>query len=349
MSPVHCILLLACVTAMLAAPDAFSMTAFTPTNVEQEKSRKDSESDVIGSQFNLEPKPDLFEGDQMQTEVGEGFGAPDKKPKEQLPVPKAADKTTEGIHQDMTTEAQVGDGHHALKDVNRDIKDMNLIPLDPDQGQGVPLYVVTDALEGSGDEADERHDVNHVETKPTPDARENVTPTHGSETNLASGCSEQLCDEIRNVRIAAHPTTVEAAEGSEVEFICAQDSRSNVSHWFKLRWTGATPGSKLSEKQTGGTGRARSLYGRVTLADSANYTCLPDVPTSCCNPEEVGASVALHVYVAQPYTAHLVVVTALTLVGLAFCVALHYYRRRSYSPVPKSEPSDGNWEHGAVQ
>ncbi|EEC04568.1 hypothetical protein IscW_ISCW016616 [Ixodes scapularis] len=174
----------------------------------------------------------------------------------------------------------------------------------------------TEFLEGSGDMPEpEEHD-----TSPT----------------------ERLCEEIYEAGIVAMPTTLKAAEGSNFEFVCSQTrAGGNDSHWFKLRWD-VTPEAGLSEKQTGGTGRARALFGKANGEGTANYTCSPDLPTGCCDPGKVGATVVLVVYVAPTYVAHIFVVSALTVAGVAFCIFIHLRKRKTYAPVATKEPR--GWE-----
>ncbi|XP_040360874.1 mucin-1 [Ixodes scapularis] len=175
------------------------------------------------------------------------------------------------------------------------------------------------------------------------------TPAHGTPAHstpardvLASGCSERLCEEIYEAGIVATPTTLKAAEGSNFEFVCSQTrAGGNDSHWFKLRWD-VTPEAGLSEKQTGGTGRARALFGQANGEGTANYTCSPDLPTGCCDPGKVGATVVLVVYVAPTYVAHIFVVSALTVAGVAFCIFIHLRKRKTYAPVATKEPR--GWE-----
>uniref|UniRef100_V5H5Y9 Putative nucleolar and coiled-body phosphoprotein 1 n=1 Tax=Ixodes ricinus TaxID=34613 RepID=V5H5Y9_IXORI len=220
----------------------------------------------------------------------------------------------------------------------------------------------TEFLEGSGDTPEpEEHDTSPTSASPTPtvviitastpehSTPEHSTPAHSTPARstpardvLASGCSERLCEEIYEAGIVASPTTLKAAEGSNFEFVCSQTrAGGNDSHWFKLRWD-VTPEAGLSEKQTGGTGRARALFGQANGEGTANYTCSPDLPTGCCDPQKVGATVVLVVYVAPTYVAHIFVVSALTVAGVAFCIFIHLRKRKTYVPVATKEPRD--WE-----
>lgn len=230
-------------------------------------------------------------------------------------------------------------------EVNDDFVDLGLIRATTPR-QDANVFASEADIEGSGADEDAATPTAGHEGNTAITTHAAISRPPSTTAPLVTGCTAALCQDIAQANITAEPSLAKVAEGSPVKFTCTQMSDFNqTGRHFILRWQGpnGTLGG-LQENPDGVSGRAQVLSGHAARdVSETNYTCVPDVPASCC--DGIGVTVTLVVYDVPVYTTHMAILGGLVLLLALVCLVLHETRRRAYRRVKTSDQVDEEWEY----